>query len=163
MLRALLMSRFDLRVHRETRDVDGFHLIVAKGGIKFKQTSLNEEPIGVGPTPTSPIPGPASITQLMVKGRYGMKQFAQGLLPGFLENRPVIDKTDLPGVYDITFVIDMATPIDGERGGGGRPQRPQPATPVTNALEEQLGLRLERAKVPVEFLFIDHIEKATES
>jgi uncharacterized protein (TIGR03435 family) len=154
MLRSLLSSRFNLKVHRETREVDGFHLMVAKGGVKFRETSLDEEPIGVGP-------GPAGITQRMIKGRYGMKQLAAQIAN---EERPVIDKTDLPGVYDITLLIDLVPGTGGgERGRVGRPEPPTPATPLTNLLEEQLGLRLERARVPVEFLVIDHIEKATEN
>jgi uncharacterized protein (TIGR03435 family) len=163
MLRTLLRDRFKLKTHHEMREVDGFQLMVAKGGIKFKETSLDEEPIGTSAAPQSGTPEPG-ITRLMVKGRYGMKQFSQGALPGFLEGRPVIDKTGLPGVYDMTFLIDMIMTGGAERGGGAlQPGPPRPATPLTNALEEQLGLRLERGKVPVEFLIIDHIEKPMEN
>jgi uncharacterized protein (TIGR03435 family) len=83
----VLMSRFNLKVHRETREVDGFHLMVAKGGIKFKETSLEEEPAGLR-GPESPTLEP--LLQLMSKGRFGMRQFAAGPVASLLEGRPVL-------------------------------------------------------------------------
>jgi uncharacterized protein (TIGR03435 family) len=160
MLQSLLMDRFSLKVHRETREVDGFLLTVAKGGIKFKETSLDEEPMGQRLQDEGrPIPPAGGIMPVMIKGRFGMKQFARGM-PGLVA-APVADKTGLPGVYDITFLFDAIAGTGGSRGGDGGP--PQYSTSIPKALEEQLGLHLEPAKVPVEFLFIDHIEKPTEN
>jgi uncharacterized protein (TIGR03435 family) len=172
MLQALLTDRFSLKVHRETREVNGFLLTVAKGGIKFKETSLDEEPMMQRLQDDGrPLPSADGIIPMIIKGRFGMNQFARGM-PGLVA-APVADKTGLPSVYDITFVFDaIASTGGGRRGGGGSPQDstpipsggpPQYSTSIPKALEDQLGLHLEPAKVPVEFLFIDHIEKATEN
>jgi uncharacterized protein (TIGR03435 family) len=161
MLQTLLMDRFNLKVHRETREVDGFLLTVAKGGIKFKETSLDEQGMAQGLQDEGrPLPPAGGIIPAMIKGRFGMKQFAKGM-PSLVGFAPVADKTGLPGVYDITFLFDAIAGTGGGRGGGGGP--PQYSTSIPKALEEQLGLHLQPAKVPVEFLFIDHIEKPTEN
>jgi uncharacterized protein (TIGR03435 family) len=169
MLRALLGERFKLRVHRETREVEGFRMTVAGGGVKFKETTLDEQfccplmPQNAG----QPIPPEGGIVPVMIKGRTRMIPFTNSVSQ-LLANEtalygpPIADKTDLAGVYDITLLLDMIAPfMDGGRGGGGG--RRQFSPPIAKALEQQLGLRLEPAKVPVEFLFIDHIERPTEN
>ena len=101
----------------------------------------------------------------MLKGRCGTKQFARALA-SVLGGAAVADKTDLSGAYDITFRIDLIVPapIPGAGRGGGRAESGrQVNTRIPKALERQLGLHLEPAKVPVEFLYIDHIEKPTEN
>jgi hypothetical protein len=90
-----------------------------------------------------------------------MKQFTLGVLPGFLQERPVMDKTDCPvstiSPSSLTW-FQVAGANEAELCG------PSPhSLPLPKVLEEQLGLRLAPAKVPVEFLIIDHIEKATEN
>jgi uncharacterized protein (TIGR03435 family) len=173
MLQTLLRDRFKLRSHRETRQLDGFLMVVAKGGIKFKETLLDEQTPSLRPQdPNAPPPvGDATqpvIRPSILKGRYGMTQlagFVSSLMVNGRENFiPVLDKTDLPGIYDITLRIDMISRPssgDGQRGGSG--SRPLPATPIPSALEQQLGLHLEPGKVPMDFEVIDHIEKATEN
>ena len=167
MLQSLLRDRFHLQVHRETREIDGFRMVVAEGGIKFKETLLDEQQCCELRATGQPLPREGGILPLIVKGSFSMKGLARGL-PLLLTNDrsgygpPVADKTGLPGVYDITLLFDGITPTsDGGRGGGGGLMEFSP--PLPKALEKQLGLRLEPAKVPVEFLFIDHIEKATEN
>jgi uncharacterized protein (TIGR03435 family) len=164
MLQALLRDRFKLKTHREMREVDGFHLMVATGGIKFKETSLDEQSAVLQPQDDrAPVPPPEEIYPVMMKGRFGMKQFAEGGTLGTLLDRPVVDKTNLPGVYEITFLIELIMPTGIGRGAGEPASRLQTSASIPKALEQQLGLRLQPAKVPVEFLIIDHIEKATEN
>jgi uncharacterized protein (TIGR03435 family) len=80
---------------------------------------------------------------------------------------PIADKTGLMGIYDIDFALEEVRlsppPTGGGVRGGGSPQERQFTPPIPKALEEQLGLRLERGKAPAEFVVIDHIEQPTEN
>src|ERR1700683_729104 len=99
----------------------------------------------------------------VIAQRASLAMFAE--LLGTLAARPVVDKTGLPTTY--AFKLDW-TPDVGERGPPG-PVRPDVAPPDSNgpslftALQEQLGLRLQSAKGPVESLVIEEAEKPTEN
>jgi uncharacterized protein (TIGR03435 family) len=131
-LQRLLAERFKLLTHREMKETDGFVLEVAKGGSKLKPSK--------GETTAGALyPGAMNLPSMSMEG-----------LAAALANplgRPVIDQTGISGTYDIQlrFVRD-ATDDSG-----------QPALPT--ALQEQLGLRLESRKVPVETLVIDSVDK----
>jgi uncharacterized protein (TIGR03435 family) len=151
MLQALLEDRFKARVHVETRELDGFVLTIAKSGIKFKETLSGETGSATGDP--------------HLNGKYTMERVARFL--GFmLGSGNIADRTGLTGIYDIKFDLEeilLAPPVEGVRGGpGGRGAR-QFKTPVPKALEDQLGLRLERARIPVEFIVVDHLELPTEN
>jgi len=134
MLRSLLVERFRLAVHRETRQETIYSLVAAKGGPKLRAAADGESP-GFEM-------GPGSIHSMAVPLSY-----LAGNLSTVL-NRTVLDKTGLAGKFDYTvsYAPDGAPPDD---------DRPS----LYTALEQQLGLRLESAKGPVEFLVIDHAEK----
>jgi uncharacterized protein (TIGR03435 family) len=134
MLRSLLEERFRLAVHWETRQETIYSLVAAKGGPKLKAAADGENP-GFGMEP----------------GRMHSMAVPLSYLAGNLSTvlgRTVLDKTGLGGKFDYTLLYapDGATPDD---------ERPS----LYTALEQQLGLRLESAKGPVEFLVIDHAEK----
>jgi len=156
MLQTLLADRFAIKVHRETNQGDGYLLMVGKNGPKygpaFMETSGEEEIFG----PTHDASG-----QSVVKGKFRLKTFAESL--GLLDNLsgPVLDRTNLSGIYDLTLILKDAA-ASGPRGAPTSPDR-RFDPPVSKAIEEQLGLRLERAKVPVEYLVVDHFEKASEN
>ena len=83
-----------------------------------------------------------------------------------LEPRIIADKTGLMGIYNIDFVLEpiyLLAPTGGGVRGEGSPGVRQFTTPISKALEEQLGLHLERARVPAEFVVIDHIEAPAEN
>jgi uncharacterized protein (TIGR03435 family) len=159
MLQTLLEDRFKARVHTETRDLDGYVVTIARSGIKFKETS-GEPRIVAG----------AGYPRL--NGKYTMEEVAN-FLRNMLSDRggigpvPILDKTGLTGIYAIDFALEeilAAAPAQaGVRGRGiiGLPR--QFATPVPKAVEDQLGLHVERAKVPVEFIVIDNLEPLTEN
>jgi bla regulator protein blaR1 len=153
-LRALLADRFQLVVHKETKEQPIYALLVSKNGAKLK------EPKNVG-------------------GRQGMSM-NRGRLEGFaaplemlsttLSNamgRPVVDKTGLTGKYD--FVLEWtpdvgAGPGPQAFGDGATPPAPAPGGPtIFTALQEQLGLRLESQKGPVQLIVIDRAEKPSEN
>jgi uncharacterized protein (TIGR03435 family) len=159
MLQNLVIDRFKLKAHRYTEERPGYFLVVAKGGPKFKETSGDEElprprvlgAFGQGSLPTQ------------VKGKFSLKNFAQFLSSASMANdsRPVVDMTGLTGIYEISLVLHQK-PSFGPRGGGGASEMWDP--PIGDALEDQLGLRLESAaKIPLEYLAVDHIEKPSEN
>jgi len=160
MLQNLMIDRFKLKAHRYTEEKPGYFLVVAKGGPKFKETSGDEElprPL-VGPFGQGSLP-------YLIKGKFRLKNFAQYLSSASVANngRPIVDKTELSGLYDINLILHQTPPV-GVRGGGGGITSEMWDPPLADALEDQLGLRLESAaKVPLEYLFIDHIERPSEN
>ena len=153
MLRALLADRFGLRLHHETRQVDGFALIVAPRGSRLtaSQSFAGSIVTGVG---------------TMTTAGAAVDRLAQALT--FRLGRTVINDTGLTGVYAFNL---RWTPGDGElplmRGAPldvqarmSRDADPNGASLFT-ALDEQLGLRLQPRKLPLEFLVIDAVERPT--
>ena len=175
MLQTLLEDRFQARVHVEMREVDGYVLTIAKSGIKFKETSVDEKASATPLTPVQALDQArlrcqyngrlARAAEIFVRGKCGMKELStyvgQMLLP-----LVIADKTGLMGIYNIDFVLEpvyLPSTETGGRGGGGGGSRREFTTPIPKALEEQLGLHLERTKIPVEFVVVDHIEQPTEN
>jgi bla regulator protein BlaR1 len=160
-IRSLLAERFQLTIHRETKDQSVYALVVAKGGPKLQQSEVKE---GTG----------SRAMMRMGRGQLsGQGIQMQGLVQVFSNQlgRPVIDRTGLKGNFD--FKLEW-TPDPGQSGGGpfggapppgvDAPPPPDPNGPsIFTALQEQLGLRLESQKGPVEMLVIDKVEKPSEN
>ncbi len=173
MLQSLLEDRFKARVHLEMRDVDGYVMAIAKSGIKFKEASgdvVKRPTPGPGERggggPCTSVPNP--ITPF-IRGKCGMGDvaaFLKILLAVNSASPPIADNTGLMGIYNIDFApeeIRVSPPIGTGGRGGGSQQARQFSPPIPKALEEQLGLHLERVKVPVEFVVVDHLEQPTEN
>jgi uncharacterized protein (TIGR03435 family) len=180
MLRALLEDRFKLKIHRETKEIPVYALTVAKGGLKLQQVKTCS-PVDNANRPPPPEPGlepPKSpgFCDSLFFGNKGMNrtldmramsmtEFAQSL--GVLD-RPIIDKTGITGMFDfhLEFAPDESTPNllpfpeSDPRGSPGTTTGPGPS--IFTAVQ-QLGLKLEPAKGPGEFLVIDHVEKPSEN
>lgn len=162
MLQTLLADRFQLKLHRETKELPVFALVVAKNGPKLKESEKKE---GVPNGRMRMQPG-----HLEGIG-FSMQQFTDML--GRQVGQPVLDMTELKGNYDftLTFTPDenqqraMAAAFGGPAGGppGAGERHPAPeiaeGASIFSALQEQLGLRLEKRKGPVEILVIDHVER----
>jgi uncharacterized protein (TIGR03435 family) len=140
MLQTLLSQRFKLVVHHETRDIPAYALTLGKNG-----TKLHEWKEGDPIPPRVPSRGNAedSISALT---HQTIESFVRVLnLPGFNEryglHRPILDETGLQGAY--LFNYWWSSDEDFK----------------TDVIEEQLGLKLESRKAPVDVLVIDHIEK----
>lgn len=175
MIQALLADRFKLKFHRETKEQPIYALVVDKGGPKFKESKGDDESI-LGEAPPGPKPeggrGPGmGMRQGMRMGRGNLA--ASGItlaaFAGQLANvvgRQVIDKTGLTATYDFKLTW---TPEEGQGmmripSGDAPPPAPADSGPsIFTALQEQLGLKLEAQKGPVEMFIIDHVEKATEN
>jgi len=157
MLQSLLADRFKLAVHRENKEAPVFELVVAKGGIKFKEGKCVGEPGFANPCGGFSV----GLRGVMVGREVGVDQLASNL--GSLLSRQVHDKTGLAGKYD----FDLTWTPDGSTiRGPGDPDAPppDPAGPsIFTALQEQLGLELKSTKAPVEILVIDHVEKPDEN
>jgi len=162
MLRSLLEDRFKLKLHRETTESPVYALVVGKDGPKIRSSADQTSPDVNGPSPPEAT-GP----------NHGAFRFAPGSMIGnavhlslftrFLSqrlDRLVIDKTKLTGRFDIQL---QWTPDIGENpldlGGNAIPPADPSRPSIFAAIQEQLGLRLEPTKAPVEVLVIDHVEK----
>jgi uncharacterized protein (TIGR03435 family) len=143
MLQRLLAERFKLVVHRESRAFPGYALVVAKSGLKLKAAA------GDGP-PMINTPRPGIITAKATP----MGWLARVLEGPRLLNAPVLDATQLFGVFD--FKVEW-TPDDAHEVAGCL------ALSISDALEDQLGLKLEPRKAPLEMIVVDSAEKASEN
>ena len=146
MLGTLLADRFQLRFHRETRQLPVYRLTVAKGGPKLAQAKEQDANHRWGTTP-----GPGS---LLMNGA-SMQEFAWWLSTEL--NQPIVESTSLTGRYDLKLEWvqdDTQTPDADASPAAAR-------LPIFGAMEFQLGLKLEPTKGPVEVLIVDHVERAS--
>ena len=140
MLQSLLEDRFKLAVHRETKDMQGYALVVAKGGFKL-------EPVEVGGNGGTHTNGNGHVLDLTAK------KTSMAALAGIITNNMsemVVDRTGVEGLYD--FALRWRP---DEQNSGGADAAPS----LFTAIQETLGLRLQAQKVPVEIVVIDHIER----
>jgi uncharacterized protein (TIGR03435 family) len=145
MLRTLLAERFQLKVHREMREMPVYELVIAKNGPKFKPSA----PDAKGGMVTR---GTAAGLMRTEATRGTMERLARQL--SNTAGRPVLEKTGLAGDYAFTL----------EWTSGDRAPDPDSNVPsIFTAVQEQLGLRLQPAKDPIEMLVIDRAEKPSEN
>jgi uncharacterized protein (TIGR03435 family) len=163
MLQALLEDRFQMKLHRETRELPVYELTVGKPG-KLQTSAQGSCVIYSADAPPLPPPAPSQSLPAYCGLRLGVdgtnrtlegKGVSLAVLASSLSRtynsqlgRNVIDATGLPGVFDIhlKWAIDDLSTAGGEAG-------------IFTALQEQLGLKLRATKGPVEVLVVDHIEK----
>ena len=148
MLQTLLADRFQLQFHRETRMAPGWALTVAKAGPKLTEPATDGEP-GLG----------------MVNGR---NQTMSGLAEALARvlGRPVADETGVTDKFDfrLTWTPSDSEPVMQKPGVGPVAATVDSTGPsVFAAIQEQLGLKLESRRVPVEVMVIDRAEKPAEN
>jgi len=163
MLQDVLVDRFKLTFHSETKDTQAYYLVLAKKGTTGPKLSHSIDadcpvnPTGANFCGVSPRPG------MMVGQRVSMARIARELAP--FAGRPVQDETGLTGSFDFQLIW---TPDLESRGdldklkAAGIPLDPSGPS-FFAAIQEQLGLKLESKKGPVEILVIDHAEKPSEN
>ncbi len=173
MLLALLEDRFKLKVHRETREVPVYALTVARGGPRLKAGDETCVPPDYSTYPRPALPAGKSYCRDASAGRRKGQNAVVNADPasvdyfckllGIVLDRPIVDKTGLSGKYDfhLAFGSDQSTP--GVIQGFGEPSDEPLAPSIFTAVQEQLGLKLESAKGPREFLVIDHVERPSEN
>ena len=169
MLQNLLADRFKLVVHREMRDMALYELTVGKNGPKLKPyvedpdapkfdlSKWNFDRDGAPPPP----PGGLSLNSSPGKRRIAATKASIGGSPGLVITlgaelgRPVVDKTGLTGFYNYTLEFRPQGPNAGPPGQQLPPPSDSDAPDIVAAVQEQLGLRLESKKGPVEVLVVD--------
>jgi uncharacterized protein (TIGR03435 family) len=161
MLQALLTDRVKLTTHRETRDLPVYFLVVAKNGSKLQQAKPGDTYADGFKGPGSPMgQGTSSSTTRFTSNIKSQGMPISSLLPllGRPLGRPVLDKTGLTGNFDFTLKFAIARPAPDETlNGGPVPDSDLPF--LLEAIQQQLGLKLEPGKGPVEVIVIDHIER----
>lgn len=185
MMRSLLADRFKLAMHSETRQAALFGLVLAKPGKTGPQLRAHEAGSACPTTSLPPAPGSAPAPLATVDGgfpvicggimpmppgtRGRIRLAARGVSLGLLAStfsggvgnvgRPVVDQTGLSGTFD--FILEWAPETGDPAPRGFVPDQTGP--PLAEALKEQLGLKLDAQKGPVEALVVDHIERPSEN
>ena len=161
MVQFLLADRFQLKAHWETREMATYNLVEAKGGIKFKlaedQTPIGLDNQGRGVVRTIAKPSPAGIL-LNMSGKALPIDTLVSTLQSYA-GRPVFDKTGLSGMFDVTLQFFLESSDAPQHTTVSDPSGPVLAT----AIEEQLGLKLESGRGPVDVLVIDTVSKPSEN
>ena len=143
MLQTLLVERFKLAFHHESKMLPAYALIVDKKGAKIQPVSSD------GQSGTSSGRGRLAGTKV------SMAEFADQLSRQV--DRPVQDLTALPGVFN--FKLEWTEDNRPVTPGDGAPAESALGPSIYVALQEQLGLKLEGRKLPIQILVIDHIER----
>jgi uncharacterized protein (TIGR03435 family) len=158
MLQALLADRFKMTVHKESRLMPIYALVVGKAGAKLKNSDTDGN-FNMMMTPKG----------RQMTGKASLDRFAE-LLSKTLD-RPVVNLTELKGTYDIdltwtpdetdTLNAKMIARTGGAMGGPGEPRSSDGSDAPTLfvALQETMGLKLEARKAPGEMIVVDHAEK----
>jgi uncharacterized protein (TIGR03435 family) len=155
MLQKLLTDRFKLTFHKEKKELAAYAITVGKTGPKLTKSEADPNDLpGIGRS------------RLGLTARNTSIAFLAGFMQTWILDRPVVDQTGLAGKFDFTL---NWTPDASQTGGGGG-QTAQPAADDPAALPDlftaivaQLGLKLESARIPVEVLVIDKVEKPSDN
>jgi uncharacterized protein (TIGR03435 family) len=188
MKQRLLAERFKLAAHFEKRETQIYELVVGKDGPKLKESQPEPAADPNAPPPDFnklqrdgdgiPImprrPGISTVVMMSGGGatgplvRFQMNEQSTEQLASMLSNqlgKPVIDATVLKGKYDITLTCSpdgMGLRLSPAPGSPATPDAPPPldaAPTIFVAVQQQLGLKLEQKKGPVDFLVVDRVEK----
>jgi uncharacterized protein (TIGR03435 family) len=174
MLQSLLEDRFQLKVHRETREASIYNLVVAGGGHTMKLSEDQTPPGRPKPGEDPSAPMPRGLTNLNIApsgGRMRVSLSGTGIAMDQLANRfqgligrSVIDKTGLKDLFDINVqaLFDAPEPTAATEAAA-----PGPPTWVEallfKAIQDQLGLKLESAKGASQVLAIEGVQKPSEN
>ena len=183
MLQAILEGRFKLRLHRESRETAVDAVVIGNGGPKLKPfvegSCVRHSQVYYSPNPPSPFARSQQRQPRYCRIDGGALNVnadsrpvnivydAEGVtIPEFVKlflngnrSRFVIDKTGLTGRFDIHLEAEISAETRQRLEANGTVLEPSTALPLPDALQRQLGLKLEATKGPVEFHVIDRIER----
>jgi uncharacterized protein (TIGR03435 family) len=185
MLRTLLVDRFGLVSHREMRDLPIYVLTIARTdgrlGTDLRRSGTDCAPIRLPRGVPAPPPPPPSVgvppssgprdpndiagtcPSVGFPGQISYRNITMlqlGNLLGLFSGRPVADRTGMDGTFDVDLVFTPDQP-SGAPGGPAPPAASSDAPSIFTAVQEQLGLKLEASRGPVDVLVIEHIERPT--
>ena len=142
MLQALLAERFRLVVHRETKELPGYALVVGKNGPKFHEVQDDGTAAKIG-----------SGDGHQINAHHISMKMLAGKLAGYIGS-PVVDSTGLTGLFDFTLDFSVDESMSADR---------TPGPTIFEAVQWQPGLKLEARREPAEVIVIDHVEKPSEN
>lgn len=146
MLKGLLADRFKLKLHKDSREMFGYALVVARGGPKMTAAASGEE---------------RRDTFRMVKGQLSGQGISMETLARFVAGKlgfVAVDQTGLKGLYD----FDVRWNERPDETAGADP-RDALRSAVLAALQDQLGLKMIPRKITIQTIVIDSVEKASEN
>jgi uncharacterized protein (TIGR03435 family) len=188
MLQALLAERFKLTLHRTSKETQVYALIIGKNGLKMKETppdvpvapagddapkDTNMKITGTqekGMTVTNTPAGTQKMTMVDGVMHVEASKMAMSMLAEALSryvDHPVVDMTELKGNYqvvldisqeDIRAVMRSVGAAMPAGAGGATDTASEPGSSIVTSVQ-QLGLRLEARKMPIDMIVIDHLEK----
>jgi uncharacterized protein (TIGR03435 family) len=150
MMQGLFADRFHLAFHREKKEMAAYVITEAKSGAKLEKN--NSDPNGL-------MSFSGGGQQGMTVRNMTMPEFAFTMQAGFLDG-PVVDRTGF-GNQRYNFVLKW-TPDSGT-AGADTPNSPDPPPDIFVAVQEQLGLKLQSTKAPVDVMVVDRVEKPGEN
>jgi uncharacterized protein (TIGR03435 family) len=158
MMQAMLADRFKLKAHHEVKELGMYDLVIAKGGFKLKDADPNDSYAnGI-----KGMDGKAHAGMMMMNnGKLTAQAVPIANVANFLAqtlHKQVMDKTGLTGKYDITLQWRSDEGPESHEAAGA-----DAAPSIFTALQEQLGLRLEPVKGPVDTIVVDHVEMPSEN
>lgn len=182
MMQSLLAERFALEIHRERRDYDCYVLVRGKNISRLQPSAADDPPAAHDDSGRSRaadyvkrnltvVPAPDGTIHFENRAM-SMRQMVAFLTP-FL-SRPVLDMTGLPGSYQVAFDIPVAAFRQMESSAGVVLRPPPDGSSLDGKLDlvpsesadgailtsvDNLGLKVERHKVPLETIVVDHVEK----
>jgi uncharacterized protein (TIGR03435 family) len=173
MLRTLLGDRFKLAAHHETRDLPTYALVATTGGSRLRRSEIDQaacdarraaiqrrEPVPPAPPGAKPICGTGrTIPGMITAVGWSTDTLSAALSPSV--SRVVIDRTGLTGLFD--FELKWTPDTIPQVPADAPPLNIDPNGPsIFTALQEQLGLKLESTRGPVDVVVIDRVEHPTE-
>ncbi len=174
MVQRLLADRFGLRVHRETREMDTYGLVTARRdgrlGEKMKPSERDCGPIIDAGNVRSPGGGdgspPCAWFVALLNGYARLRltgirapRFASVLEP--MAARKIVDRTGLDGTYDIEFDFLPDAGLLGLQIPNATALQQSDVPPLATAIQDQLGLKLESERAPVDVVLIDDVQAPT--
>jgi uncharacterized protein (TIGR03435 family) len=157
-LRTLLTERFKIAIHTEQRPVQGYALVATKPKMRKADPSLRTKCFE-GPAAGGKDPRPSNLllSRLITCQNITLPEFAErlpGLSGAYLRNQLVVDSSGIDGRYDFTLSFSA-----GRGGPGAEVAVPEGGITLFEALEKQVGLKLEKRSIPAPVVILDHIER----
>jgi uncharacterized protein (TIGR03435 family) len=162
MLRAMLSDRFQLVLHRETKELPVYSLVTAENGAKLHEAAPGDAYLNGIKGPDGLPAGPGFLT-FDNQGQLIGQAVPIAVLAADLSRwlgKSVVDKTALTGKYDFTL---RASGIGALPDNGAKPSSESSKASIISAVEEQLGLKLRLQSAPLEIVVIDHATKPTQN
>ncbi len=159
IIQKLVEDRFQFKFHREKKELSVYAIVVAKAEPKFKKSEADPNGLpGLFFGPGGPGGGISfNVTNATIAE-------VASVLQGSVLDKPVVDQTGLPGKYD--FTVKFTPDATQMTGFGPRPpaaDNPDAPPDIFAAFDQQLGLKLQGTKAPVDVLVIDKVEKPSEN